>query len=298
MKTAQTLNCSLTVKQGIKSALAIFLLATALGCQRMRVRSEQTPALESMPSNTEKLLSQVKQLEENQQGITESVESIKMDQLTIGTKLASAQRQLAKQLAENAQAIQQEQVDLKATVQDANTQFTQQFQGATERQQGLKRAIETIHAHGQTLAANHDQVLTQLAEHKQGYQYWQDEWRLMQEKMTALDARLVAMQARWDQFQIALTTDIQGLTEGLASRQAVERDIAEQLATLTRLLQDRAELPKRPLTLFPDFGNPAKTQAKVYSEAFRREGQQNDRASRSSPTEAKTKPGVDSLPGP
>jgi chromosome segregation ATPase len=295
MKTSQTCAGKSAIHLAIKMALIVLLSVASVGCQSQRkIHENQTQMQETMNNNTEKLLAEIKQLQEDQQHITEDVESIKMDQLTIGTKVAGAQRQLASQVLEKTQLIQEEQADLKTVFQNTNTQFMQQLQVLAVRQQDWEETTETIHANGQILCTSHDQVLLQLTELKQGYQDWQDELSLMQEKMAALDASLVAMQVGWDDFESALTGDIKGLTENLASKRAVEQDIEEQLTTLTRMLTDAAVLPKRPLTLFPDFDKTAKMQEKIYRDVFKPEEAENDQTSKLSQIDVETRPGVDS----
>jgi chromosome segregation ATPase len=295
MNTSPTRADKSIVKLGLKTALALLLSVASVGCQSQRQTQEhQTPMQETMNNNTEKLLAQIKQLQEDQQQVNEGLKSIKVDQLTIGTKVAGAQRQLASQVLETTQAIQQEQAELKTTVQDTCTQFAQQLQVLAGSQQDLENVTATIHANGQTLCTSHSQILQQLTEFNQGYQHWQQELTLMQEKMAALDASIVAMQAGLGQFQSSLTKDIKGLAEDLATKRAVGQDMEDQLTTLTQKLTDAAELPKRPATLFPDIDKNIKTQKKAYSSVFTIEGAEKDQVSVSGQDDVETTPGVDS----
>jgi len=279
-------------------ALAVLLLVASVGCQSQRKTQEyQAQMQEAMDNNTEKLLSQIKQLQEDQQQMTEDVESIredckriKMDQLTIGTKVAGAQRQLASQVLETTQAIQQEQAELKTTLQDTNTQFTQQLEVLAGKQHDLEKTTKTIYANGQILCTSHDQVLLHLTELKQGYQHWQDELTLMQEKVAALGTSILDVQAGLGQFESSLAKDIKGLTDNLASKRAAEQDMAEQLTTLTRKLTEMAVPPKRQVTLFPDFDRPAKVQKKTYSKASAFEMPEKPQLSKSSQADVEMTP--------
>ena len=242
-----------------------------------------------MDSNTEKIISQIDAIQENQQSINESVKKIITDQLTIATKVAGTQRQLANQITETTESIHQEQTDLKTTVQNENAQLVQQVQDLTGRQQHLEKATETIHANGQTLCTNHDQVLAQLTELKEGYQHWQDQLKLMQEKTAALDASVGAMRGDLDEFKNSVSEDIKGLTEGQASTQAAEQDIGQQLSTMNRTLTDAGTLQRNLLTLLQDIDQTTRMQDKKYMDIVNFLQQQNDQASVSLPDQMDAK---------
>jgi len=301
MKTARAFMGKSPLNHGIKITLAAFIILVTVGCQsQKKVREHQLLLQKNMDNNTEKIISQINALQENQQSINESVKKIITDQLTIATKVAGTQRQLASQITETTEIIHQEQAELKTTVQNENAQLVQQVQALTDRQQHLEKATETIHANGQTLCTSHDQVLAQLTELKEGYQHWQDQLKLMQEKTAALDASVGAMRVDLGEFKSAVTRDIKGLAENQASEQAVEQDIKQQLTAINHMLTGAGTLQRNLLALLQDIDQTTRMQGEKYMDVIEFLQQQDDQASVSLPDQmdAKLEPSTEPIKSP
>ncbi len=297
MKTTQTFIGKSPLDQGIKIALAIFIILVSVGCQNQnRVRENQL-SQKTVDSVPEEIMSQIKALQENQQAIIDSVESVKTDQLTIATKIAGNQRQLAKQVTETAESIHQEQTDLKTTFQNANAQLVKQVQDLSDQQQGLALTTETIEANGQALRTNQDQLLGQLTALKGGYQYWQGQLNLMQEKMAALDTGILAMQTGLSQFENALTESLVSQND---KRQGADQGLQQQLSALKRMLAETRASQKSLLTLLRNDKQTVNTQHKTHRDVSKSQQQQDDQVSVSLRNEidANVEPGIDAVKGP
>ncbi len=284
MKTTQTFIGKSPLDQGIKIALAIFIILVSVGCQNQNRVRENPLSQKTVDSVPEEIMSQIKTLQENQQAIIDSVESVKTDQLTIATKIAGNQRQLAKQVTETAESIHQEQTDLKTIFQNANAQLVKQVQDLSDQQQGLALTTETIEANGQALRTNQDQLLGQLTALKGGYQYWQGQLNLMQEKMAALDTGILAMQTGLSQFENALTESLVSQND---KRQGADQGLQQQLSALKRMLAETHASQKSLLTLLRNDKQTVNTQ-------------HNDQVSVSLRNEidASVEPGIDAVKGP
>jgi len=233
-----------------------------------RLQKDLAALQQDLNNNTEKTVSLIQRLEDDQRAINEEVVSLQTDQRSIMNQVGPAQQQLADQIAATTKMIRQDKSELKRTLQAANAQLVQQVKGMGERQQHLETTTETIQENGKALQRSHDECLVKLADLNRAYQARQEQLDLMKGHMATLDASVLAVLTGLSQFESSLKEDLNESRTAQNERiQRAEQTLQQKVASLDSMLAKVGDVQKTLLTLLQDVDKPTKTPDKASVQA-------------------------------
>jgi hypothetical protein len=127
---------------GLRISLVMLILFTAVGCQsQKKLREDLVLTQNNMDTNTERLVSLIEKLEENQQNINEDVRGLKASQHKIATQVIPAQRKFADQVNETTKITRSDQAELRIAFQGASLELAENQSKIQEDLAALRQNI-------------------------------------------------------------------------------------------------------------------------------------------------------------
>jgi len=194
--------------RGIEISLVVLMLIAAMGCQSQRkMQKDRVLLQQNMDSNTEKMVSLIEKLHENQQNINEDIRSLKAAQHNIATQVIPAQRQLANQITETTEFTRKDQAELRIALQGASLELI-------ESQNRMQKDLATLQQNMNNNAVKTVSLIQRLDENQQA---------------TKVDVESLQADQRSIMTQVG----------------PAQQQLADQIAATTKMIrQDKAELKR------------------------------------------------------